>query len=59
MDESLVYTSRGGGAFNASQQPIKNRVATIEHNSMQLTHDLNENKREGQLLRSECASLEH
>ena len=26
---------------------------------MQLTHDLNENKREGQLLRSECASLEH
>ena len=41
MDESLIYTSRGGGgAFNASQQPIKNRVATIEHNSMQLTHDL-------------------
>ncbi len=58
MDESIVYTSRGGG-FNASQQPIKNRVNTIEQNSMQLTHDLNENKREGQLLRSECANLEH
>ncbi len=57
MDESMVYTSRGG--FNASQNTIKNRVNAIEQNTMQLTHDLNENKREGQILRSECANLEH
>ncbi len=59
MDESIVYTSRGGAYFNASQMPIKNRVATIESNTMQLNHDLNENKRDSQILRSECANLEH
>ncbi|TNV83904.1 hypothetical protein FGO68_gene2046 [Halteria grandinella] len=45
--------------FNASQMPIKNRVGTIEFNMNEFNRGLNDNKKDTQILRSECATLEH
>ena len=39
--------------------PIKNRVNQLDRNAKDATKLLNDNKKEVQLLRSECATLEH
>ena len=42
-----------------TKMPIKNRVNQLDRDCKNATHLLNENKKEVQLLRSECATLEH
>lgn len=39
--------------------PIKNRVNQLDRDCKEATKMLNDNKKEVQLLRSECATLEH
>ena len=55
MEEAMS----GRSGFRASQMPIKSRVKNIAQMSQQFTKMMNENKKESQILRSECASLEH
>merc|ERR1719232_1900191 len=47
------------GQFTHKQMPIKNRVNGLDRNSKEAIKLLNDNKKEVQLLRSECATLEH
>ena len=50
---------REDSAFKASTMPIKQRVQQIEMNTKDGIKLLNDNKKDSQLLRSECATLEH
>ena len=43
---------------STSQAPLKTRIRSIQSNIGQAQKDLQENKKEMQLLRSECATLE-
>ena len=45
--------------FTASKMPIKQRIQQIDLYSKEGIKCLNENKKDSQLLRSECATLEH
>jgi len=47
------------GNHKATQMPIKNRVNALDRNIKEAVKMLNDNKKEVQLLRSECATLEH
>ena len=47
------------GNFKATMLPIKNRVNALDRGTKEAGKMLNDNKKEVQLLRSECATLEH
>ena len=47
------------GNYKSTQMPIKNRVNALDRNTKDNCKMLNDNKKEVQLLRSECATLEH
>eukprot|EP00347_Sterkiella_histriomuscorum_P000385 403376065 len=53
------YNMQSSAGFQASQMPIKNKVKQIDNSVKDFTKSLNENKKEAQLLRSECATFEH
>ena len=57
---SAVMNSLGAsGDFKANQIPVKNRVNALDRGTKEAGKMLNDNKKEVQLLRSECATLEH
>ena len=56
---SSMSASRHANEFKASNMPIKQRIHNIELNIKEATRGLNDNKKDAQLLRSECATLEH
>ena len=47
------------GNYKSTHMPIKNRVNALDRNTKDNCKMLNDNKKEVQLLRSECATLEH
>merc|ERR1712166_1234578 len=62
MDQAFtgVMNSMGqDGNFKATNLPIKNRVNALDRTTKEAGKMLNDNKKEVQLLRSECATLEH
>ena len=48
-----------GSPDKSGKIPIKNRINQLDRNAKEATKMLNDNKKEVQLLRSECATLEH
>ncbi len=59
-----MRNSNNGGVaesqdFAATQSAIKPRVQAVQATIVEFTKDLNENKKESQLLRSELATFEH
>ena len=60
---SEVHDNSGAGAGGSPDKgsvgPIKRRVNALERSSRDANKKLNDNKKEVQLLRSECATLEH
>ena len=55
--ESARYAN--DSKFRASQMPIRQRVQQVDRNIQEGIKCLNDNKKDSQLLRSECATLEH
>ena len=57
----MAYRQRETSASPERQAkvPIKNRINQLDRDCKEATKMLNENKKEVQLLRSECATLEH
>ena len=55
----MDFTSDRNSSAATGKVAIKNRVNQIDRGSKESTKMLNDNKKEVQLLRSECATLEH
>merc|ERR1719454_840305 len=56
---SVMNNLGAAGDFKATQIPVKNRVNALDRGTKEAGKMLNDNKKEVQLLRSECATLEH
>merc|ERR1711918_240770 len=57
--KNKMERSENGSTFKASTMPIKQRIQQIDLNIKEGIKQLNDNKKDSQLLRSECATLEH